>query len=45
MENTGLWKYCTPEQSREFLLSLRLLGRTDREDGEHWPAFMLSVII
>ena len=34
MENTGLWKYCTPEQSREFLLSLRLLGRTDREDGE-----------
>lgn len=29
MENTGLWKYCTPEQSREFLLSLRLLGETD----------------
>lgn len=29
MENTGLWKYCTPEQSREFLLSLRLLGETE----------------
>ena len=31
MENTGLWKYCTPEQSREFLLSLRLFGETG------WP--------
>lgn len=28
MENTGLWKYCTPEQSRDFLLSFRLFGDT-----------------
>lgn len=28
MENAGLWRYCTPEQSREFLLSLRLFGET-----------------
>ena len=31
MENAGLWKYCTKKQSREFLLSLGLLGETD------WP--------
>lgn len=29
MENAGLWKYCTKKQSREFLLSLGLLGETD----------------
>lgn len=31
MENAGLWKYCTPEQSREFLLSFKLLGETEWE--------------
>lgn len=29
MENAGLWKYCTPEQSRDFLLSFRLFGETE----------------
>lgn len=29
MENTGLWKYCTPKQTREFLLSFRLFGETE----------------
>lgn len=29
MEPMGLWKYCSPEQSRDFLLSFGLLGETD----------------
>lgn len=32
MENAGLWKYCTPGQSRAFLLSFQLLGTTDWTD-------------
>lgn len=34
MENGGLWKYCTPEQSREFLLTLGLLGETKWPEGK-----------
>ena len=29
MENTGLWKYCSQEQMRDFLLSFCLFGETD----------------
>lgn len=29
MREPGLWKYCTPEQCKEFILSFRLFGDTD----------------
>ena len=43
MENAGLWKYCTPAQSREFLLSLKLFGETEwSEDRQLACLYALS---